>query len=76
MTGATLHEMLKGAFKKRLELVPALHAARGHYNLSYHCRSHARASPVGRDGEDAFDDDDDDLGAVHWCTNALKFEVR
>ena len=54
-------------------------AARGHYNLSYHCRSHARAA---RDGEDAFgdvtndDDDDDDLGALHWCTNALKFEVR
>ena len=65
--------MSHGPFKHRVSFFAA---ARGHYNLSYHCRSHARASPVGRDGEDAFDDDDDDLGAVHWCTNALKFEVR
>ena len=57
-------------------------AAQGHFNLSYHCRSHARARPVGVEGEDTFDDDDDDpigsslQGVVHWCTNALQFEVR
>ena len=56
--------------------------AQDHFNLSYPCRSHARARPVRVEGEDTFDDDGDDTrgsrlqGAGHWCTNALQFEVR
>ena len=34
--------------------------AQDHFNLSYPCRSHARARPVRVEGEDTFDDDDDD----------------